>query len=292
MDNHGNEANSSADLIKHKHLAKTLMFWLAILAPITCGTALAVIIYNYSDVGNLCASSECVQNFFDRFKFPITIAGLALPFIALVAAIQRSKETSLQISLANMQYGEAIKNNRFGNYLKHREGFDKLVESYNKRAKSDTVQKPVIETPSLYANLFPDSGLNNRNWHGQHNTDLLAGIERNSTTLMLQMQAPLESFDIVAFLAALSHLSRALKINYATPSFIRHTNKRNQIIVMTSRHEDLPYALFLLTTDIFALLACVRSYIGTNDSNDLMYGPYVDQMLKNLEATSSLYTCS
>lgn len=131
----------------------------------------------------------CTKLFY-RFKFPITIAGLSLPFVALVAAIQRSKETSLQISLASMQYGEAIKNNRFGNYLKHREGFDKLIEGYNKRAKGETVQKPVIETPSLYADLFSDSGFNNQNWHGQHNIKLFEAIETNSVTLLFQMQAP------------------------------------------------------------------------------------------------------
>jgi hypothetical protein len=292
MDKHCPDANSDADFIKHKHLAKTPLFWFAMLAPIICGLVLAGLIYKYSGVGDLCARAECIQNFFDRFKFPITLAGLALPFIALVAAIQRSKETSLQISLASMQYGEAIKNNRFGNYLKHREGFDKLIEGYNKRAKGETVQKPIIETPSLYADIFPDSGFNNRSWHGQHNTKLLAAIEKNAATLMLQMQAPLASFNISVFLAALGYLSKALKIHYAKPCFIKHVNGENEITVMTPHDADLPYVLFLLITDVFALLAFVRSYVGTNNSDDLMYGPYIDQMFVNLKGTSSSYSAS
>lgn len=292
MDKHGPDANSDADFIKHKHLAKTSLFWFAMLIPIICGSVLAGLIYKYSDVGNLCASSECIQNFFDRFKFPITVAGMALPFIALVAAIQRSKETSLQISLASMQYGEAIKNNRFGNYLKHREGFDKLIDGYNKRAKGETVQKPIIETPSLYADIFPDSGFNNRNWHGQHDEKLLDAIEKNSATLMLQMQAPLESFNISVFLAALEYLSKILRIRYTKPSFIKHVNGENKITVMTPHDEDLPYALFLLITDVFALLGIVRTYVGTNNSDDLMYGQYIDQMFINLKGKSSSYCAS
>nr|NLU60051.1 hypothetical protein [Pseudomonas sp. BIGb0427] len=46
-----------------------------------------------------------LKNFFGHFKIPLTIMGLSLPFVAMVAAIHRSIEAATQIEVALKQYG-------------------------------------------------------------------------------------------------------------------------------------------------------------------------------------------
>lgn len=144
--------------LKHQPLFRTLWFWLAILVPISVGLGLAVGVWVSSDLGGVCFDSKCVNYFVEAFKVPIAIMGLSLPLVAMVAAVQRSKEAYIQIKHGQKQYSEAVSNNRVGNYLKHREGFYKLVDNFCEiEAVSSGESKVYIDAGYLYMRLFPNN---------------------------------------------------------------------------------------------------------------------------------------
>lgn len=146
------------DELKHQPLFRTIWFWLAILVPVFIALFLGVGIWVSSAVGSLCFESGCVNNFVELFKVPITIAGLSLPLVAMVAAVQRSKEAYIQIKHGQKQYSEAVSNNRVGNYLKHREGFYKLIENFCEiEGVTSGESKVYIDAGYLYMRLFPNN---------------------------------------------------------------------------------------------------------------------------------------
>ncbi|WP_139834222.1 hypothetical protein [Pseudomonas sp. B11(2017)] len=146
------------DELKHQPLFRTIWFWLAILVPIFIALCLGGSIWASSNIGKWCFESGCVNYFVEVFKVPITIAGLSLPLVAMVAAVQRSKEAYIQIRHGQKQYSEAVSNNRVGNYLKHREGFYKLIENFCEiEAVSSGERKVYIDTGFLYMRLFPNN---------------------------------------------------------------------------------------------------------------------------------------
>lgn len=157
-------------MFDHKPLASTTLFWCALLAPLSVGGGLGLLIFFSTDLGGFCGESVCVRNFFDAFKFPLAIMGSSLPLVAMVAAVHRSKEAALQIA-------EVIKNNRFGNYLKHRETFEKLVDAFCARHGASIDTKVGVRSHRLYARLFPRSGYGVLEWAGEHDVECWEKVE-------------------------------------------------------------------------------------------------------------------
>jgi len=54
--------------------------------------------------------------------------GLGIPLSAIAAAVHRSEEASLQIRTSQKQLDETLKQNKFNNYIKHKEEFAGLLE--------------------------------------------------------------------------------------------------------------------------------------------------------------------
>jgi len=68
---------------------------------------------------------EGFNNFFNVFKFPLSMLALIIPSVALIATNHRSEQTREQIRVTNNQ-------NNFTNYYKHIEEFDKYHMQVNK----------------------------------------------------------------------------------------------------------------------------------------------------------------
>ncbi|WP_160287304.1 hypothetical protein [Pseudomonas knackmussii] len=135
----------------HVPLKRWYGLWLAIGLPF--GIALVVflsILFSDAAVGERCYTSICCANFVALFKVPIAIAGLAIPAVAIVAAIHRSDEAAIQIQ-------EALSNNVFGNYLKHRAAFVEYVDSKVDRLLSDKM-RVVFDAAALYEHIYPRNG--------------------------------------------------------------------------------------------------------------------------------------
>lgn len=60
--------------------------------------------------------------FLSTFKFPLSIAALHIPSLALLASLHRSEQTKRQIELTDSQ-------NIFSNYYRHLEEFKKHMEN-------------------------------------------------------------------------------------------------------------------------------------------------------------------
>lgn len=135
----------------HVPLKRWYGLWLAIGLPF--GIALVVflsILFSDAAVGERCYTSMCWANFVALFKVPIAIAGLAIPAVAIVAAIHRSDETAIQIQ-------EALSNNIFGNYLKHRAAFVEYVDSKVDRLLPGKM-RVVFDAAALYEHIYPKNG--------------------------------------------------------------------------------------------------------------------------------------
>ena len=263
---------------KHKHLAQTWMFWIALLVPIGAGGILALVIVSGTALGQGCASSQCVQNFFSHFKFPITIMGLSVPFVAMWAAVHRSIEVSAQTE-------EAIRNNRFGNYLKHREGFEKLMRSWGERLGES--KAPVVVQPSLlYMSLFPKSGFQRKDWYGEPDQEFVSGIERDVRLIMDQISG--DSFDFEEFFEGLSTLFIKLGFNFKRYRPL-HLSQKTSVIIFVPAELGGTEGIIKLVAECFSMVEMIRSYIGVNNSSDLNIGPYIGRLYSRVELGSHQY---
>ena len=252
--------------VNHKHLAKTKLFWLVLLIPIFCGATLGVFIAMAEQPLAWCFKAACVQAFFEIYKFPIAIAGVSLPLVAMVAAIHRSIEAALQISYASKQFGEVLSNNRFGNYLKHREGFEKLIEGYCSRRHYRNGCKTIVLTHGVYGKLFPEASFGNVNWNGQFDVDRMANLEKHAKVVVEQYSKPVEEFDCYKFLVSVKFLVGVFSINYAPQRKV--TILKDGI----DQHKDIfatgitgAYApVFTIARDSLAVFVLFRSYVGLN----------------------------
>lgn len=112
----------------HKKLLDSQIFRAALFTPIVVGLfLLGVTAYSNSDY-SFCFSSDCINNFFTLYKYPLSIMGLGVPLSAIAAAVHRSEEASLQIRTSQNQLEETLKQNKFNNYIKHKEEFIELLE--------------------------------------------------------------------------------------------------------------------------------------------------------------------
>ncbi len=263
---------------RNKHLAQTPMFWVSIILPIGIGIILGIVIATGTDLGQACASSQCIQNFMDHFKFPIAIMGLSIPCVAIWAAVHRSIENSVQIE-------EVIKNNRFGNYLKHREGFDKLIENW--AARFEASEAPlVMQSSIIYTSLFPHSGFQSIDWYGQPDIDFVDVLNERVEILMGRLSA--REFDFDKYFMALSQLFVLLGINFKRyhPVFLKSDD---DVLLFVPAGLKVEEGLVKLTVLCLSLVELVRTYIGINRSDDISFGGYVPKLIGEIERAVDRY---
>jgi hypothetical protein len=269
---------------KHKPLVFTWLFWLAVLLPVVLGMVLGLFIGFSSELGSLCFRADCVQVFFNTFKFPIAIMGLALPLVAMVAAIHRSNEAALQIKITSAQYGEAIVNNRFGNYLKHREGFEKLIGSYCANSVHGSECKIEVRMGSLYGRLFPESGFNNVRWTGQCDASRLELGVMCAKIIMHEAKAAKEEFNCYALIKSIDALLRLFQINYYPCKSVSVDSEEEggSVTAVIPGYDSVPKSLVYAASDCFSILALFRSYVGVNNSDDLDLRGCIESLYDNV----------
>lgn len=116
-------------------------------------TAFALLSFSVSIAITIACNSNLTFNwsydgfnlFFMVFKFPLSIAALIIPVIALLAANHRSEQTKEQIHVTNEQ-------NVFSNYYKHIDEFTKYL--------SQRVDKE-IDLRFAHNNIYPDAPTGN-----------------------------------------------------------------------------------------------------------------------------------
>lgn len=107
---------------KHKNLLESYWFRGAFFIPIVIALIIyAINIISAQSLAPFCFSAHCFSNFYNIFKVPIVVAGLALPLTGIAAAIHRSYETGLQIKTT-------LQKNEFEGFVKHREEFTKHLQ--------------------------------------------------------------------------------------------------------------------------------------------------------------------
>ncbi len=254
---------------KHKHLARTFLFWVAFLGPLVVGGVLGVFIGNATPVGELCFKSECVQFFFDTFKFPVAIMSLSLPLVAMVAAIHRSMEAATQIDVALKQYGEAIANNRFGNYLKHREGFEKLIDGYCSKRHHNNGCKTYVNVSDFYADMFPDASFGNVDWNGHYNKDRFEDVVEVAEVLMHQLEGPIEDCDAIQFVCSLGALLSSFNINYSLARIVAvNADKGPPLNFVIPALDSDSQSVFHAIRDAIGIFVLLRSYLGIKGGRD------------------------
>lgn len=146
--------NGKENLLNHKPLACSRGFWLSLGGPLLSGGICFLLIVNGDNLWwRFCFSSACFNDFVEIFKVPLAIAGLSIPLVAMFATLYRSKETSIQIGQSARQYSEAVSNNIFGNYIKHKESFVKYMQGRERDLIVDGTRF-VVNAPALYERVF------------------------------------------------------------------------------------------------------------------------------------------
>lgn len=106
--------------MKHnKKLHQLPLFWCALFAPIAAAAFVTAKIYLSNEIGFSFATKD-LKALLSTFQIPIGLAGLSIPFVAVVGAIHRSDQTSRQIASQTAQ-------NNFANHFKHLEEFKKAL---------------------------------------------------------------------------------------------------------------------------------------------------------------------
>lgn len=146
---------------KHTPLKHWPYFWIALAIPLLSAFAIATAIkYSDNSIGQICGSSACWTNFITFFKVPIAIAGLAIPIVGIFVAIHRSNETAIQIKNSQRQIDEAFANNKFGNYIKHRDSFINFVLAEQERLSNENIELK-INASTLYEKIYPKNSYTN-----------------------------------------------------------------------------------------------------------------------------------
>lgn len=200
----------------YKKLAQSTVFKFAFYFPIFVGVVLSlVIMYNNPDYPP-CWSSECFNNFFELYKYPISVAGLSIPLCAIAAAVHRSEETSRQISLTQSQLNETLTQNKFSNYIKHKEDFLELL------GNMESVCKCKFTDPiGIYNKIFPKNNYLSLDFKAHPKSDtqrsnkLLETLQQDlwSAETVLFEPAPSEN-QYVALIVDLHGLTEQLQLNH------------------------------------------------------------------------------
>lgn len=130
-------------------LHKNIFFIASIIFPLVIGVLSILVIIVAEYPLQLCGSSECFSNFYNLFKVPLSIAGLAVPVSAIMAAIHRSNETATQIKISSEQARRAVIQNSYVNLFRHKEEFIKELEQYEKGKKFK-----ISDKSALYGNIY------------------------------------------------------------------------------------------------------------------------------------------
>ena len=154
-------------MTNHKKLGESLVFRFALLTPLILGAALFLASAFYNDNYEVCLSSKCINYFFELYKYPLSLLGLSVPLTAIAAALHRSEEASQQIE-------ETLRQNRFNNYIKHKEDFFDLLEKLESRC-SCKFSDPL----DLYTKIFPNNNYLSFSFiaHNKNTTDELSNNE-------------------------------------------------------------------------------------------------------------------
>ncbi|BBB24870.1 hypothetical protein AMJAP_0271 [Amphritea japonica ATCC BAA-1530] len=123
-------------------LHKTFYFWLALFSPILIALDLAFVISFFSPELIFGFSASQINTLLIELKLPIAIAGLSIPFVAMVASIHRSSQTARQIDVQSNQ-------NIFSNHFKHLEEF--------KKSYSEDAPKGWVSIESFYKDIYPNT---------------------------------------------------------------------------------------------------------------------------------------
>lgn len=144
----------------NKTLTELKWFKWALWGPIGVAVIIATVIArfdNYPQPLDWGLSSAHINDAIGRLKFPIAIASLAFPFVALVASHHRSVQTAAQIARTDNQIVRTDKQikateekNAFENCIKHRELFNEFLD----KIEPDYLFK-VCDRDSLYSYVFP-----------------------------------------------------------------------------------------------------------------------------------------
>lgn len=103
-------------------LHKTFWFWCALLTPTLIALDLALVMtFHNPEIQELFNFTQ-INSLINELKFPIAIASLSIPLVAIVVAIHRSSQTAHQIYVQTEQ-------NNFANHFKHLEEFTKTIGS-------------------------------------------------------------------------------------------------------------------------------------------------------------------
>lgn len=144
----------------NKTLTELKWFKWALWGPIGVAVIIAAVITgfdNYSQPLDWGLSSGHINEAISRLKFPIAIASLAFPLVALVASHHRSVQTAAQIARTDNQIVRTDKQvkateekNAFENYIKHMEHFRDSVKHLG-----GLHGIKVGDPSSLYRKIFP-----------------------------------------------------------------------------------------------------------------------------------------
>lgn len=265
------------------------MFWVALLTPIFIGGALASFIALNEQELSWCLTSKCVQYFFEIYKFPIAIAGVSLPLVAMVAAIHRSSEAYLQIKNSQRQFEEAVSNNRFGNHLKHREGFEKLLTSYVDIENGDFDRRLHISLTRLYSYVYPDSGFKGSDWVGQYDVDIMDKMKNCHCVLVEEVKKDSGDLDFERFIISLNDLVRLLRMGYSTRKYlVFHDSSGKQLNIPIPKTLKPHYGVVVAAFDAIEIYLHVAAYSGLKVVDELKDFD-TDVCIENIEGCRGLY---
>ncbi|WP_449117735.1 hypothetical protein [Pseudomonas viridiflava] len=265
----------NSEIFTHKPLISTYSFWCALLLPIFSGFFLGLGIYLSTPLGDICFSTSCVNYFVDVFKVPLSIASISLPLVAMVAAIQRSNEASLQISYSAAQYGESINNNRIGNFVKHRDGFISMIEDFCSVESSDQA-KISVDADSLYLRIFPRNGFAFFDYEVSGDSEYVIHLDRHIENMERCIRVGLEDserFDLQEFMRSYVIMSQILLLKFSPSSIfvLEEGIIENHVVYQAkSNSTELGYT-FSSIYCLLVLCSKIRAYGGGGGSLDVDY---------------------
>lgn len=143
--------------------------------------------------------------------------GLSIPLSAIAAAIHRSEETSRQILLTQSQFNETLTQNKFSNYIKHKEDFFETIKNM------ENVCKCKFNDPlNTYKKIFPYNSYSKLDFKthpriASHNlNELLDKLQHGIWSAAMVLYEPDASEDqYVAFIVEIQDLTEYLELSCA-----------------------------------------------------------------------------
>lgn len=133
---------------EEKKLTELRWFWASLLGPVAISLLLILFIQQNSNLVWNCSYTG-FNYALEIFKFPLGVAALAFPFVALVVSNHRSSQSALTLKRSYEQV-------TFANYYKHQEEFFKLLDKLEEKLKIE-----FIGPYRLYEMLFPANSVTN-----------------------------------------------------------------------------------------------------------------------------------